>query len=211
MLLNLYFLCSGSLFLLLSFYICQLHCTVKPAHAVTCIKRSPFSCPVIENFIWIEPLLRGHLYSKVTFSLSQLWPLNTGLTISFYWLHLGIFKMSFMFIIVLFFCHWIITAWFGWVLANVHLPAMVSLSSWKLYDWQMFCYSIVGSEWRCIFYLISIYCREMQKILENCIQTVVFKLDDESSHWSNHQCCSVRPRITCLESATLPVRCRHPV
>jgi len=28
--------------------------------AVTCIKRSPFSCPVIENIIWIEPLLRGH-------------------------------------------------------------------------------------------------------------------------------------------------------
>ena len=36
--------------------------TVKPAHAVTCIKRSPFSYPVIENFIWIEPLLRGHLF-----------------------------------------------------------------------------------------------------------------------------------------------------
>jgi hypothetical protein len=26
---------------------------VKPAHAVTSIKRSPFSCPLIENFIWI--------------------------------------------------------------------------------------------------------------------------------------------------------------
>ena len=25
--------------------------TVKPAHAVTHIKRAPFSCPVIENFI----------------------------------------------------------------------------------------------------------------------------------------------------------------
>ena len=34
-------------------------CTGKPAQAVTCIKRSPFSCPVIENFIWIQPLLRG--------------------------------------------------------------------------------------------------------------------------------------------------------
>ena len=22
---------------------------IKPAHAVTCIKRSPFSCPVVEN------------------------------------------------------------------------------------------------------------------------------------------------------------------
>jgi hypothetical protein len=29
--------------------------------AVTCIRRSLFSCPVIENFIRIEPLLRGHL------------------------------------------------------------------------------------------------------------------------------------------------------
>jgi hypothetical protein len=40
-----------------------------------------FSCPVIENFIWNEPLLRGHLSYKVTFSLSQSWPLNTGLTV----------------------------------------------------------------------------------------------------------------------------------
>ena len=55
--------------------------TVKPAHAVTCIKRSPFSWPVIENFIWIEPLLRGHLSYKATFSVSQRWPLITGLTI----------------------------------------------------------------------------------------------------------------------------------
>jgi hypothetical protein len=50
--------------------------TVKPA--VTCIKRSP--CPVIENFKWIEPLLRGHLSYKTTSSLSWRWPLNTGLT-----------------------------------------------------------------------------------------------------------------------------------
>ena len=34
-----------------------------------CIKRSLFSCPVIEHFIWIEPLLRGHLSYKATFSL----------------------------------------------------------------------------------------------------------------------------------------------
>jgi hypothetical protein len=47
----------------------------------TCIKRSPFACPVIEHFIWIEPLLRGHLSYKVAFSLSQRWPLNTGLTV----------------------------------------------------------------------------------------------------------------------------------
>jgi hypothetical protein len=54
---------------------------VKPAHAVTCIKRSPFSCPVIDNFILIEPLLRGHQFYKTTFSLSQWWPLNTDLTV----------------------------------------------------------------------------------------------------------------------------------
>ena len=29
--------------------------------AVTCIEMSPFSCPIIEYFIWIEPLLRSHL------------------------------------------------------------------------------------------------------------------------------------------------------
>jgi hypothetical protein len=49
---------------------------------VTSIKQSPvFSCPVIENFIWIEPLLRRHFSYKTTFSLSQRWPLNTGLTL----------------------------------------------------------------------------------------------------------------------------------
>jgi hypothetical protein len=30
--------------------------TVKSAHVVTSIKQSPFSCPVVEHFIWIEPL-----------------------------------------------------------------------------------------------------------------------------------------------------------
>ena len=39
--------------------------TVKPTHVVTFIKQLPelkvtFFCPVIENFIWIKPLLRGH-------------------------------------------------------------------------------------------------------------------------------------------------------
>jgi hypothetical protein len=33
--------------------------------------RSHFSCPVRENSMWIEPLLRGHLSYKATFSLSQ--------------------------------------------------------------------------------------------------------------------------------------------
>jgi hypothetical protein len=44
-------------------------------------RRSHFSCPVIENVIWIEPLLRGHLSYKATFCLSQMWPFNTGLTV----------------------------------------------------------------------------------------------------------------------------------
>ena len=58
------------------------HCnTVTPDQTVTCIKRSYFSWPVIEHFIWIEPFIRGHLSYKVTFSLSQRWPLNTGLTV----------------------------------------------------------------------------------------------------------------------------------
>ena len=35
----------------------------------------------MEHFISIEPLLRGHLSYKATFSLFQRWPLNTGLTI----------------------------------------------------------------------------------------------------------------------------------
>ena len=42
-------------------------CKLKPVHAVTCIKRSHFSCPVIENFISIEPLLRGHLFKRPLF------------------------------------------------------------------------------------------------------------------------------------------------
>ena len=33
---------------------------------VTCIKRSPFSCPVIEHFIQIELLSRGHLSYEAT-------------------------------------------------------------------------------------------------------------------------------------------------
>ena len=60
---------------------CKFIGTVKPAYVVTSIKQSPFSCPVIKMFILIEPLLRGHLSWKATFSLSQLWPLNTGLTV----------------------------------------------------------------------------------------------------------------------------------
>jgi hypothetical protein len=55
--------------------------TVKPTHVVTCIKGSPLSCPVIEDFISIQPLLRGYLFEKTTFILSQRWPLNTGLIV----------------------------------------------------------------------------------------------------------------------------------
>ena len=60
--------------------------TVKPVHVVTSIRQSPVSkghicSPVIENFIWIEPLLSGHLSYKATISWSQRWSLNTGLTV----------------------------------------------------------------------------------------------------------------------------------
>jgi hypothetical protein len=34
---------------------------VKLAHAVTCIKISPFSFPIIENFVWIKTVLRVRL------------------------------------------------------------------------------------------------------------------------------------------------------
>ena len=43
--------------------------------------RTYYSCPVLENFIWIKPLLRGHLSYKAIFSLSQRWPLNTDLIV----------------------------------------------------------------------------------------------------------------------------------
>ena len=55
--------------------------TVKFIRVVTSIKRSPVSSPVIENFIWIGPLLRSHLFYKATFTLSQSWPFNIGLTV----------------------------------------------------------------------------------------------------------------------------------
>ena len=55
--------------------------TVNPAHAVTCIKRSPFPRPVMEYFISIEPLLSGHLSYQATFSLPPKRPLNIGLTV----------------------------------------------------------------------------------------------------------------------------------
>ena len=60
------------------FYFCEIcdvqsfAITVKPGCAVTSTKQSPvlkghlFSCLVIENFIWIEPPLRGHLSYKAS-------------------------------------------------------------------------------------------------------------------------------------------------
>ena len=62
---------------------------IKPAHAVTSIKQPPvlkghLFLAVIENFIWSEPLLRGHLSYNVTFSLSQRRPLSTGLTVNYF-------------------------------------------------------------------------------------------------------------------------------
>ena len=58
-------------------------------------KRSPFSCPVIENFIWIEPVLRDLLSYEAYFSLSQRWPINTGLTVIFYlWLYMQILLLQ---------------------------------------------------------------------------------------------------------------------
>ena len=66
-----------------SYIICY---TVKPAHVVTSIKQSPvlkghLFLVVIENLLWIEPLLRGHLSYEATISSSQRWPRNTGLTV----------------------------------------------------------------------------------------------------------------------------------
>ena len=52
--------------------------------SVTCIKRSRFSCPVIPNLMWIEPLLWAKLSYQATFSFSQSWPLYTGLIIYIY-------------------------------------------------------------------------------------------------------------------------------
>lgn len=41
--------------------------TVNTAYAVTCSKKSSFSCPFIENVISIEPLLIGQLPYKTIF------------------------------------------------------------------------------------------------------------------------------------------------
>jgi hypothetical protein len=71
---------------------CQLHLDVHE-YSQTCpcshlYANVMFSSPIIEKFIWIEPLLRGHLSYKATFSLPQWCPLNTGLTVYMYLQHL---------------------------------------------------------------------------------------------------------------------------
>jgi hypothetical protein len=38
-------------------------------------------CPIVEHFIWIKTLLRGHLSYKDTSYVSQRWLLNVGLTL----------------------------------------------------------------------------------------------------------------------------------
>ena len=55
---------------------------IQTVHAI-CIKWSHYSCPIINNFILIEPLFRVHLSYKDIFSLSQWWSLNTGLNIQY--------------------------------------------------------------------------------------------------------------------------------
>jgi hypothetical protein len=91
---NLYIVCQEHTFLMqfcsfINFLFDQsiLAKQIKSTHAITSIKQSPvfkghlFNCPVIEDFIWIELLLRVRLSYKAMFSLSQKWPLNTCLTV----------------------------------------------------------------------------------------------------------------------------------
>ena len=86
--------------------------TVKPV--VTCIKGSPYSCPVIENFKWIEPLLRGHLSYMTTSSLSWRWPLNTGLSeVDVEWSiwHMILIRLRLSIAVWPLFALWIFTCW----------------------------------------------------------------------------------------------------
>jgi hypothetical protein len=78
---------------------------VSPLFSSHLYLKVTFSCPVIEHFIWIKPLWRGHLSNKDTFfSLSQMGPLNTDLTVCVYpkknsmlkWQILFINKMLFL-------------------------------------------------------------------------------------------------------------------
>ena len=80
-------------------------------YSQTCPRRSPLLnshlCYKVtlflshhRKFIWIEPLLRGHLSWKTTFSLSQGWPLNTGLTVYIY-IYIYIHHISYINIIII--------------------------------------------------------------------------------------------------------------
>jgi hypothetical protein len=60
---------------------CACYYVVTSIKQTLVLKGHLFSCPVIEKVIRIELLLRGHQSYKVTFSLSQRWPLNTDLTV----------------------------------------------------------------------------------------------------------------------------------
>ena len=65
----------------------------------------PFHCPVIENFIWIEPLFNiSTCLIRPLFSLFQMWPLNTGLTL--YWP-----QLQYLWIVHIHFCIQVSTGW----------------------------------------------------------------------------------------------------
>ena len=70
--------------------------TVEPDQAATSIKQSSvLKGPVQETFIWIQPLLRGHLSYNATFSFSQMWPLNWFDCILIVFLHLRLTQFKF--------------------------------------------------------------------------------------------------------------------
>jgi hypothetical protein len=81
---------------------CHIDIHSKPTHAVTSIKQSPvlkilmshFYCFIIETFIRIQPLLRGHLSHKVTFSLFKRWPLNAGWTVCDFFFIASVFNTA---------------------------------------------------------------------------------------------------------------------
>ena len=76
--------CSSSIYgFWLPFWYLQalLILTVKPVHVVISIRQSPFSCPAIENCIWIQSLSRVACLERKLFLCPKGWPFNTGLTI----------------------------------------------------------------------------------------------------------------------------------
>ena len=76
--------CSSSIYgFWLPFWYLQvlLILTVKPVHVVISIRQLPFSCPVIENCIWIQSLSRVACLERNLFLCAKRWPFNTGLII----------------------------------------------------------------------------------------------------------------------------------